>query len=194
MAIGEDEPKFLLTTLQPTRGQRRLALAVAAVLLFAFCVTVPFTRMHLPPLNGFIPTLLGIFCVNDLITAVLLFSQFSIGRSRALLILASGYLFAALIVIPFSLTFPGAFSPTAFSVGLQSAAWLYAFWHFGFAAAVLAYAWLKDADPTTNVPLGSTRSAIRWSMAVTLGLVCGLAWLGNGERGVLGEFSTIRLI
>ena len=188
MAIGEDEPKFLLTTLQPTRGQRRLALAVAAVLLFAFCVTVPFTRMHLPPLNGFIPTLLGIFCVNDLITAVLLFSQFSIGRSRALLILASGYLFAALIVIPFSLTFPGAFSPTGLlGAGLQSAAWLYAFWHFGFAAAVLAYAWLKDADPTTNVPLGSTRSAIRWSMAVTLGLVCGLAWLATAEEGRLGR-------
>lgn len=190
MAIGEvlDEPKFLLTTIQPTRGQRRLALAVAAVLLFAFCVTVPFTRMHLPPLDAFIPTLLGIFCVNDLITAVLLFSQFSIGRSRALLILASGYLFAALTVIPFSLTFPGAFSPTGLlGAGLQSAAWLYAFWHFGFAAAVLAYACLKDAGPTTNIPLGSTRSAIRWSVAVTLGVVCGLAWLATAQEGHLGR-------
>jgi signal transduction histidine kinase len=190
LAIGEvsDESKFLLTTIQPTPGQRRLALAVAAVLLFAFCVTVPFTRMHLPPLDAFIPTLLGIFFVNDLITAVLLFSQFSIGRSRALLILASGYLFAALTVIPFSLTFPGAFSPTGLlGAGLQSAAWLYAFWHFGFAAAMLAYAWLKDADPTTNIPSGSTRSAIRWSLAVTLGLVCGLAWLATAQEGRLGR-------
>lgn len=197
LAIGEtsDEPKFLLTTIPPTRGQRGLALAVAAVLLFAFCVTAPFTRMHLPPLDAFIPTLLGIFFVNDLITAVLLFSQFSVGRSRALLILASGYLFAALTVIPFSLTFPGAFSPTGLlGAGLQSAAWLYAFWHFGFAAAVLAYAWLKDADPTTNIPVGSTRSAIRWSVAVTLALVCGLAWLATAQGDVSGKFSTIHLI
>src|SRR5262245_60606900 len=131
LAIDEasDESKFLLTTIQPTRGQQQLAVAVAAVLLFAFCVTVPFTRIHLPPLDAFIPTLLGIFFVNDLITAVLLFSQFSIGRSHALLILASGYLFAALTVIPFSLTFPGAFSPTGLlGAGLQSAERSYACW------------------------------------------------------------------
>ena len=37
---------------------------------------------------------------------------FLIYNSRALLALASGYLFTALIVIPHVLTFPGAFSPT----------------------------------------------------------------------------------
>jgi hypothetical protein len=49
--------------------------------------------------------------VTDFITSVLLFSQFSVHRTRALLVLASGYLFSALIVIPHALTFPGAFSP-----------------------------------------------------------------------------------
>src|SRR5262249_37676830 len=106
----------------------------------------------------------------------------------ALLIIANGYLFAALIVIPFSLTFPGAFSPTGLlGAGLQSAAWLYTSWHLGFAAAMLAYAWVKDADPTTNIPSGSARSAIRWSVAVTSGLVCGLAWLATAQEGRLGR-------
>jgi hypothetical protein len=45
--------------------------------------------------------------VTDLITSVLLFAQFSIVRSRALAVLASGYLFVALIVIPWMLMFPG---------------------------------------------------------------------------------------
>ena len=40
------------------------------------------------------------FFVTDLITAVLLFAQLSIFYSTALLVLASGYLFTALIVIP----------------------------------------------------------------------------------------------
>ena len=68
--------------------------------------------------------------------------------SRAILALASGYLFTAMIVIPHALTFPGAFSPTGLlGAGLQSTGWLYYFWHIGSAAAVLIYAYLKDLIP-----------------------------------------------
>jgi signal transduction histidine kinase len=181
-----DESKFLLATMRPTSGQRRLALAAATSLFVAFCVSLPFMRVHLPPTEVFIPTLQSVFFLNDLITAVLLFAQFSIGRSRAVLILASGYLFAALIVIPFLLTFPGAFSPARFlSTGLQSAAWLYGFWHFGFAAAVLSYAWLNNGDGASNIPFESVPTAIRWSVAIVVALVCGLTWLAMAEEGRL---------
>ena len=49
--------------------------------------------------------------VCDSITAILLFAQFSILRSRAILVIASGYLFTALILIPWILAFPGVFAP-----------------------------------------------------------------------------------
>ena len=51
LAVGEvsDEPKFLLATQPPTLRQRRLALAVAAVLLAAFGLTAPFAAVPLPP-------------------------------------------------------------------------------------------------------------------------------------------------
>ena len=47
-----------------------------------------------------------------LITASLLFVQYAVSGALELLILASGYLFTALIVVPYALTFPGAFAPT----------------------------------------------------------------------------------
>jgi hypothetical protein len=108
-----------------------------------------------------------------------LFSQFSIIRSRALLGLANGYLFTALIVIPHALTFPGAFAPTGLlGAGLQGTAWLYTFWHFGFPAAVLIYAWLKD-DPANCLTRTLMLSAIGWSMMIEFSLVCGLTWLAT---------------
>jgi hypothetical protein len=139
-----DEPDLFLATLTPTSGQRRSAVAVVVALLILFGVAAPLAAVQLPRSPAFVAFQQGILCVSDLITAALLFSQFSFIRSRILLVLASGYLFTALIVIPHTLTFPGAFTPTGLlGAGLQSTAWLYIFWHLGFPLALLAYAWLK---------------------------------------------------
>jgi signal transduction histidine kinase len=113
--------------------------------------------------------------VTDLITATLLFVHFSISRSRALLVLAGGYLFTALIVIPHALTFPGAFSSTGLlGAGLQTTGWLYTFWHLGFPISVLLYAWLKDQN---HVVEGPPRSAIGWCIAISIGMVLAIVWL-----------------
>ena len=95
--------------LPPTPVQTRRALAVTAVVLAAFAAVVPIAGRPLAELNAFFPSLDAIVFVSDLITATLLYAQFSISRSRALLALATGYLFTALIVIPHALTFAGAF-------------------------------------------------------------------------------------
>jgi hypothetical protein len=190
LATGEaDEQEFLLATLPRTAEQQRLALGVAFVLIVAFVLTVPVAAMRLPRVNAFIPAMQGIVCVNDFITAVLLFSQFSMSRSRALLILASGYLYVSLIAIPHSLTFPGAFSPTGLlGAGLQSTAWLYMFWHIGFATALLAYAWLKGGEPARNAVLGSAVPAILWSAGTVFGIVCGVTWLSIAGEELLPRF------
>lgn len=186
MALGEasTEPNFLLAALPPTSGQRRLALVVAAVLFVAFLVTVPFGPMQLPHVSALVPCLLGIFCVNNFVSAVLLFSQFSISRSPALLVLAAGYFFSALIAIPWALSFPGAFSPTGlFGAGLQTAGWLYNFWHLHFSAAVLAYVLLRDAGRANKKTAVSVRLAIGGSVTIVIILVGGLTWLTTaGEK------------
>jgi signal transduction histidine kinase len=183
LAAGEvlDEPRFLLETLIPTPGQRRVTLAIAAILLVTLGVTIPLAATKLPEIDAFIPTIQGIFFVNDLITALLLFSQCSISCSRALRLLANGYLFAGLMALLFSLTFPGAFAPAGlFGAGLQSAGWIYGFQHYGFAATVLGYAWLKD-DVLAMIAADSTQYTSGWSVAIVIGLVLGLGWLATAE-------------
>jgi signal transduction histidine kinase len=189
LGIGQasDESHFLLSTLPPTRGQQRLAFAVAAGLLVVLAIAIPFAPLRMPRIDAFIPTIGSVFCVNDLITAVLLFSQFSIGRSRAMLVLASGYLFAALMAIPQALTFPGAFAPAGlFGAGLDSAAWIYFFWHFGFPMTLLAYVWLKER-PSSYLRQMPPRVAIDAALAIVVGLVCGLTWFATANVRLLPQ-------
>src|SRR3954464_7637962 len=131
--------------LPPTARQTRWAIAVTAIVLAGFIAVIPVVTHPLGELNAFFPSLDAIVFVSDLVTAVLLYSQFSVSRSRALLALASGYLFTALIVVPHALTFAGAFSPTGLlGANIQTGSWLFIFWHLGFGAALLAYAVLRE--------------------------------------------------
>jgi signal transduction histidine kinase len=175
----------LLTDLPPTRRQTRAATAVVVTLSVAFAVVAPFSGRQAATLNAFFPSLDAIVLVTDLITAVLLYAQFSISRSRSLLILASGYFFTALIVIPHALTFSGAFSPAGlFGAGLQTGSWLFIFWHIGFAAALLAYAISKDMRGGHAAESAVVRE-IGWSVGIVVVLVCGITWLTTGGEALL---------
>src|SRR5262245_53746078 len=144
-AVIPEEQQFILSSFSPHRAQRRLALAVVLVLLIAlFLAGGPLSATHVGRIDAFVPAYATAMFVSDLITAVLLFAQFSILRSRALLVIASGYLFTALILIFWFLAFPGVFVPTSLIGGLQSTAWLYAVWHGGFAMFVIGYALSKE--------------------------------------------------
>src|SRR5256886_12294689 len=153
-AAVPEEQHFVLSNLSPSPAQRRLALAVVLALLVAFVITAgPLSTIQLGRIGAFVPAYATAIFVTDLLTAVLLFAQFSILRSRALLAIASGYLFTALIVIPWMLTFPGIFTPGGL-LGAelrQSTHWLYISWHAGFPMCVIAYALLKDADPANEL-------------------------------------------
>jgi len=181
-----DDAELWLVDLPPTTRQRWLAVAVAAVALVAFAAVVPFAGRPLAELNTLFPSLDAIVFVTDLITSVLLFAQFSISRSRALLALANGYLFTALIVIPHALTFSGAFSPTGLlGAGIQTGSWLFIFWHIGFAASLLAYAAFRKEKRATLISEASTLPAIGWSVASAFVLVCGLTWLATAGATLL---------
>jgi hypothetical protein len=134
----------------------------------------PFSNLPFQRFDSFVPAMAATIFVADLVTAVLLFSQFSATSSLALLVLASGYLFSSLIAIPFALTFPGAFAPTGLlGAGPQSAAWLNVSFRFGFAMAIVGYALLSGKHTKGSIE-PSPRPAILWSVAIVIIAVCAL--------------------
>jgi hypothetical protein len=183
---ASDEHQFLLTTLPPSHRQRVLALGIIVLLFIAFGVAAPFANTHLQLLNSFIPTIDGIYLINDFVISVLLLPQYLITRRWALLVLANGFFFAALIVIPHALTFPEAFAATGLlGAGLQSAGWLYIFWNFGLLLAVIFYALLKDMDGQTSTSGRPPEVVILWSVLVVVAIVSGLTWIATAEERFL---------
>jgi signal transduction histidine kinase len=171
---AKDQVEYSLATSPATLWHRRLASAVFVICLVAYGAAAWFASIPLPRIDSFIPTMSAIVFVTDLVTAILLFGQFSATGSRALTVLASGYLFSSLIAIPYALTFPAAFGPMdLLGAGSQSAAWLHVSSRFGLAAATVGYALLTSGKHTGSIEL-SPRLAIFWSVAIVISVVCAL--------------------
>ena len=167
-AIVPGEQHFILLSLPPSGAQKRLAFAlVFGILAIYFIAVGPLSDIPPYPIAAFIPSYTTAMFVTEALTAILLFAQFSILRGRAILVIASGYLFTAVILIPWILTFPGVFGSTSLIGGMQSTVWLYVFWHAGFPMFVIGYALLKDADPGRQFWHGSVGAQIALSVAVT---------------------------
>jgi len=180
-----DRQSFV-STLPAGPGERRLALVTVLASAALFVVAVPLAKVPLSPVLAFIPIYQSALVVNDLITAVLLFGQFAILRSRALLMLAGGYLFTALMASVHGLTFPGLFAPTGLlGAGPQTTAWLYMFWHAGFPLVVVGYALLKDRDRAAAPAAWSPRSAVLAVVAVVTVAGGGLTLLATSGQTAL---------
>ena len=170
-----NEQQVLLSTLPPSRGQQRLALATILVLLAAFCATVPFATVPVGYIREFIPAYAAAMFVISSITSALLFVQFSVVHSRALLAVSGGYLFSALITVPWALTFPDLFGAT----DMAGTTWgvLSRIWHLVFPLSVIGYTLLKDDEARTAWPRALSYFAVLLSAAgllVAFDLVTGL--------------------
>jgi signal transduction histidine kinase len=181
-----EERQVFLSTLPAGRGERRLAVAVVLVSAAAFSILAPVATVRLSPVWAFIPAYQSALVVNDLITALLLFGQFAILRSRALLVLAGGYLFTALMAAAHALTFPGLFSSSGLlGAGPQTTAWLYMFWHGGFPIVVGAYALLKGERRRATPPTWHFSAAVLSVGAAVLAAVGGLTLLATRGQNAL---------
>src|SRR3990172_1431413 len=181
-----DSGRVFLSTLPAERRDHRLALAVVAVSAAIFVAAVPFAKVPLGQVWAFIPIYQSAFVVNDLITAILLFGQFRILRSRALLLLASGYLFTAFMAVAHALPFPGLFAPTGLlGAEPQTTAWLYMFWHGGFPLLVIGYAVLEDDEREATRRRGREAIAILSGIAAVLVAVVALTLVATAGQGAL---------
>src|SRR5882762_9178653 len=184
MQPGNDRTVFLST--QPaTPRDRAVAFAVLGVSSILFALAVPFAGVPLTPVPAFVASYQSALAINDLITAILLYSQFAILRSRAMLLLASGYLFTAAAAIVHGLTFPGLFAPTGLlGAGSQTTVWLYMIWHAGFPLLSLGYALTKDRDGGPKIGW-STGRALTASVVAVGAVMTVLTWIVTVQHHLL---------
>jgi PAS domain S-box-containing protein len=177
--------RIFLSTMPASRRDRRAALAVVGVSSVLFACAAPFAKVPLTPVPAFVASYQSGLVVNDVITAILLYSQFGLLRSRALLLLASGYLFTAVAAVVHLLTFPGVFAPAGLlGAGPQTTAWLYMVWHGGFPLLVLGYALLKEKDGGAKIR-GSVGVAILGSVISVAVMMSVVAWVAIARHDIL---------
>lgn len=186
VATREQSYGFLTIALA-TRREKQIAVAIAAISLVLFVGIVPFARVPCAQLPAFIPSYEAALFFIDLITAALLFDQFARLRSLGILVLACGYLFDALMIVPHALSFPGAFTPAGLlGATPQTTAWLYVFWHGGFPLFVIGYVVLRRVEakspPLWLPPLGLAMAA---ATAAIILIVTGLTLLATWGSGLL---------
>jgi signal transduction histidine kinase len=130
-----------------TRGRSVLAVLLSLCLVGLFAASMPFARTPTAHTDLLLPAYAAAIFLLETITAALLFSLYSVQRSRALLFLASGYLFSALLTPAWVLSFPGVFSAFGIDLGLQSTAAIAATRRLGFPLFVLVYALAPRRGP-----------------------------------------------
>jgi signal transduction histidine kinase len=168
----------LLAARQPSRLQRRLAYGIVTCLLVIFCIVVPHASRQLPPVTAFVPIQATVIIVNDLIIAALLFAQFWVARWTWLLVLASSFLFSALISVPYVLTYPGVFAPLGLlGAGLQTAPWIAAWLHLGSPLGLIIAMLVRGPGKTTHLYQRAPGPAIAMSIALMIAIACGVTWL-----------------
>jgi signal transduction histidine kinase len=170
----------------PNRAETGLALAIVCLLSVAFLAVFPLSDTPLGDVAAFIPTISGIIFVGELIVATLLYAHAAVFRSRALTVLASGYIFTALLLIPYVLTFPGALTPGGLlHAGLSSSAWLMIFRRWTAPVSVILYVMLREADSTARPETRRAPPPVVACVAIAAALCAALTVLATAGHDLL---------
>jgi signal transduction histidine kinase len=191
-AVQKEDLDFpLIIANMPATGQQKaMAVGVAVLLVVAAAVIAPFASIQLGRVDAFIPVLQTALSVADFITATLLFAQYSIQPQRALLALASGYVFSGSFAFLQTLAFPGGYAPAGLiGDGPNSPAWIYVLWHTTFPAAILAYALSKDAKGAARRGR-AVMAAIAITITCVLAVIAVLTWIVTTKAEYLPSFYT----
>src|SRR5690242_18231750 len=134
-SVQKEEQDFplIIANMPATGAQKAMASGVALLLTVAAVAIAPFASIQLGRVDAFIPVLQTALSIADLITAALLLAQYSMQPQRALLAVASGYIFSGSFAFLQTLAFPGGYAPGGLiGDGSNSAAWMYVLWHTMF--------------------------------------------------------------
>lgn len=169
----------------PAAGrQKATAVGVAALLVVAAVAVAPFASIQLGRVDAFIPVLQTALSIADLMTAALVFAQYSIQPQRALLAVASGYTFSGSFAFLQTLTFPGGYAPAGLiGDGSNSASWMYVLWHTFFPGSILVYTFFKDTTSGNSI-----KANIITTIASVIAAIAILTWIVTTKTEYLPVF------
>ncbi len=159
--------------------------SLTPVVVLVVCI-LPISGLAVGVWASFMPAMLAVVIGLDVLSAVLLVSQFRASGDRRALVLASSYVFSLSILVGFSASFPGIIGAVG-PLGRwpSTAPWLWTAWHTGFpvllAAAVAPWPrrWTEPVSAASRrraVRLSLTSSAAVGALAVLIA-VTGRGWL-----------------
>ncbi len=180
---------FGLFDTPPRRQDVRFCVAIVGTLFACLLIALPVRNVRLHEINGFIPMIDAIMCVGELIVTAHIFAQGAVFRSRALMVLAAAFVFAALLLVPHALTFPGAFSPGGLlDAGVNTSAWIFTVRRAAFPIAVILYVQLKQMESITRPAVERPAPRITMWLIAALGLAVATTALTTIGHDLLPPF------
>jgi signal transduction histidine kinase len=165
---------------------------VLVVMLALSALVAPFHSLQLARMDSFLPVVQTVMSAADLLTATLLLAQYSVQPHRALLVIASGYIFSGSFAFLQTLSFPGSYAPNGLIGDVYNTpAWFFVLWYTAFPLSILAYALLKDR---AQIPRWSTTTSIAITLTCVSGAIALLSWFAIDETEHLPRFFTTGLM
>jgi two-component sensor histidine kinase len=182
--ITEDFP-IVITAMPANARHHKIAFRGFVILVFVVAI-VMLANIQMAHVDAFIPITQTMMCITDLLTATVLFVQYSVQSHRALLALAAGFVFSGLFAFLESLAFPDAYvTGVLIGDGLNSSRWLFLCWHTAFPLAAIVYALLKDAGEAADRSDRSPGVTIGITIACVLAATAGLTWSATAGAAYL---------
>ena len=172
----------------PDRRETQIATLIIGVLFVAFPLILTVHDVRLRHVEAFIPVIDAIMFPCELIIAAELFAEAAVFRSQALIILASGFVFGALLLVP-HLLIPGCFLRKRIAWSRHQHHGVdYTFRRAGFPIAVILYVHFRQAEKT---PMSERdRSAVPAAIGVfaAIALAAAVTLMATIGRDLLPPF------
>src|SRR5262245_52457337 len=91
-----DDFPVVITTMPASARHSKIASGGFIIFVALVAIVMPFANITLRRVDAFTPVIQALICVANLLTATFLFAQYWVQPQRALLVLASGFVFGGL--------------------------------------------------------------------------------------------------
>lgn len=155
--------------------QRIVVFTLIGIIVAFASLVLPWVDYLMLEMPGIIPVYVTGSIISYSAVGIFLFVQFYQSRTWPLALVGSAYLFNALIAVPYLFAFPGGvlIENTIMLGNMQTAGWIWSFWHLGFPILILVAIIWEIKWPNYTVAHDRSLIVIGWSVTcVMIAVLC----------------------